>query len=632
MRQDDGVRNSIWTGVPLQWRGRRCPAEDAGLRSAPAASVAMGPMRALIASLLVAGGSPFTGAGLVAAAAQLLTPPPARAMAGTAVAQLARAITVRIEGAGSPGSGVLVRRDGQRYEVLTAWHVVSAQQPGEQLDVVTPDGRTHAVPAGSIARVATTDLARLSFLSERPYATATLPTASIAAVESVTVAGFPLNAAGQRLSISHGDFGGSSKLMQSDGYQLYYFANTLAGMSGGPVLDQNGTLIAIHGRGETSEMSSRILGRQEKTGVNWGVPIRFYLQGDRADPPAIEAAAMSGDDYFLMAWAEMHREGSSQAKLRQFLQASLERRETNGMAHYLLAMFGGLAETTKTQHLRRALQLIGRSSTAMSSLMAGGIESTLCSQAAQAMQAADARQATAAPDCAAVFLRSISTALERDPSYGRAYSLRAALTFHQDRAAALADYAKAIELGETEAYRSRAGQLAGTDPSQALADLEQFMQVYPGQFQSYLMRAGIRESLGDQAGAAQDYGRFIDAFDREVANGYLNTLMLAALDRDLYHRQMIATALEGRSRARMKLADRSGALSDYDAAIARFEASGNSQSAGHRDALAGLYFRRGELRKQLGMLSQSCDDLKRYARLKGEDPGVTMMIQERCGR
>lgn len=596
----------------------------------------MGLMRALIASLLVAACVPLTAGVSLSAAALLVSQPAARAMAGAAVAQTARAITVRIEGAGSPGSGVLVRREDQRYEVLTAWHVVSAQQPGEQLDVITPDGRTHAVAAGSIARVATTDLATLSFVSPLVYATASLPAAgalpaTIAAVEAVTVAGFPLNPAAQRLTISHGDFGGSSQLMQNDGYQLYYFANTLAGMSGGPVLDQNGTLIAIHGRGETSEMSSRMLGRQEKTGVNWGLPIRFYLDRDRLGPAAVQADDLSGDDYFLMAWAEMHRAGGSQEKLRQFLQASLERNESNGMAHYLLATFGGLAPDMKTLHLRRALQLISRSSTAMSSLMAGGIESTLCSDSAQAMQVADARQAAAAPDCSAAFLRSITKALARDPGYGRAYYLRAALTFYQDRTAALADYARAIELGETEAYRSRAGNLAATDPRQALSDLEQYMQVYPGQFQSYLLRAGINESLGDHAGAALDYGRFIEAFDREVANGYLNTLAMMELDRDLYHRQMIATALEGRSRARMKLADKAGALSDYDAAIARFEASGNRQSAGHRDALAGLYFRRGELRKALGMVSESCQDLKRYARFKGEDAGLTMLIQERCG-
>jgi hypothetical protein len=40
-----------------------------------------------------------------------------------AIGRIAQAITVRIEGA-TQGSGVLVKREGNRYTVLTAWHLV----------------------------------------------------------------------------------------------------------------------------------------------------------------------------------------------------------------------------------------------------------------------------------------------------------------------------------------------------------------------------------------------------------------------------------------------------------------------------------------------------------------------------
>ena len=46
------------------------------------------------------------------------------------VLPIAKAITVRIEGA-TQGSGVLVKREGNRYTVLTAWHVVSGNRPGK---------------------------------------------------------------------------------------------------------------------------------------------------------------------------------------------------------------------------------------------------------------------------------------------------------------------------------------------------------------------------------------------------------------------------------------------------------------------------------------------------------------------
>lgn len=59
-----------------------------------------------------------------------------------AVARIAEGITVRIEGA-TQGSGVLVKKEGNRYTVLTAWHVVEGNRPGEGLAIFTPDEQEH---------------------------------------------------------------------------------------------------------------------------------------------------------------------------------------------------------------------------------------------------------------------------------------------------------------------------------------------------------------------------------------------------------------------------------------------------------------------------------------------------------
>ena len=59
-----------------------------------------------------------------ATTAVVLQQAPVVAQDASAVARVAKAITVRIEGA-TQGSGVLVKREGNRYTVLTAWHVVS---------------------------------------------------------------------------------------------------------------------------------------------------------------------------------------------------------------------------------------------------------------------------------------------------------------------------------------------------------------------------------------------------------------------------------------------------------------------------------------------------------------------------
>ena len=72
-----------------------------------------------------------------ATTAVLLQAPPAFAQDASAIARIAVAITVRIEGAGSPGSGVLVKKEGNRYTVLTAWHVVSGNRPGVEVGIYT---------------------------------------------------------------------------------------------------------------------------------------------------------------------------------------------------------------------------------------------------------------------------------------------------------------------------------------------------------------------------------------------------------------------------------------------------------------------------------------------------------------
>jgi len=75
-------------------------------------------------------------------AAVLLQAPAAVAQDASAVARIAKAITVRIEGA-TQGSGVLVKKEGNRYTVLTAWHVVSGNRPEVEVGIYTPYGKEH---------------------------------------------------------------------------------------------------------------------------------------------------------------------------------------------------------------------------------------------------------------------------------------------------------------------------------------------------------------------------------------------------------------------------------------------------------------------------------------------------------
>ena len=140
---------------------------------------------------------------------------PAAAENAESIAKVAQAITVRIEGA-TQGSGVLVKREGNRYTVLTAWHVVSGHRPGEELDVFTPDGRPHRLLENSFTRfsyrsctktergvcvqegmTASADIVAVSFVSKNEYKTAALHEYSVGDSCAFTqgcslyVAGFP---------------------------------------------------------------------------------------------------------------------------------------------------------------------------------------------------------------------------------------------------------------------------------------------------------------------------------------------------------------------------------------------------------------------------------------------------------
>jgi tetratricopeptide (TPR) repeat protein/S1-C subfamily serine protease len=211
---------------------------------------------------------------------------------------LARKITVKIEGA-TQGSGVIINRDGNKYTVLTAWHVIKDTSPGEELSIQTNDKLVHKVTAfKQLAK--SLDLAVVEFDSAKLYTLATgYEKSKIARYTKVVVAGFPLRDP-MNLHINKGSVlvHGQSKI--EDGYQVLYNAETKAGMSGGPVLNQSGELIAIHGRGIEDAYASMFDGDSVKSSTgNFGIPYVYY----RAHGPAslqelLVSKPMTQEDYY----------------------------------------------------------------------------------------------------------------------------------------------------------------------------------------------------------------------------------------------------------------------------------------------------------------------------------------------
>jgi len=256
-------------------------------------------LRSLVSVLLLPTAiSPLLLSSFASTGVLLVAQVPARAQSSEAVAKAAQAITVRIEGV-TQGSGVLVKREGNRYTVLTAWNVVSGQKPGEELSIMTNDKLVHKVTVfKQLAK--SLDLAVVEFNSANMYMVATgYEKSKIARATKVVVAGFPLKEP-MNLNINEGYVlvHGQSKI--EDGYQVLYDAKTEAGMSGGPVLNESGELIAIHGRGMADAYSSMFEGHSVKTvNENFGIPFDYYRAYLTASLQKLDASKpMTQEDYY----------------------------------------------------------------------------------------------------------------------------------------------------------------------------------------------------------------------------------------------------------------------------------------------------------------------------------------------
>jgi S1-C subfamily serine protease len=207
----------------------------------------------------------------------------AMALSAVEVGKIAKSVTVSIDSTNSVGSGVVIKKEGNTYTVLTAAHVVRNRQ--EQFKLTTPDGKNYPLVVTNIKTTTDADLAIVKFQSSTNYPIAKLGNVNTASEGSIVyVAGFPLATAAISTSIynfTEGKVTANANRPLTGGYSLVYSNNTLPGMSGGPVFNEAGETIAIHGKGDVQESSKssdindniRI-----KTGFNLGIPIDTFMR------------------------------------------------------------------------------------------------------------------------------------------------------------------------------------------------------------------------------------------------------------------------------------------------------------------------------------------------------------------
>jgi serine protease Do len=240
---------------------------------------------------------------LLVTSPQILAASEVRAITSKQVGAIAKKTVVRIESSqGMFGSGVIIGRSEKGsqniYTVLTAAHVVPSAT--ETYNLISPvplnsSGEKKRAnikidPQRDITILPGVDLALISFSSANTFAIGTIGNSGEADEGSpVYVAGFPKpgNAIKQfALQFTGGMI--SSRLDEEDaasrkGYDMAYTNVTRAGMSGGPVFDAAGRIVAIHGQGDrNSQNPDETVGSgtptSEKTGFNLGIPIQIFLK------------------------------------------------------------------------------------------------------------------------------------------------------------------------------------------------------------------------------------------------------------------------------------------------------------------------------------------------------------------
>lgn len=205
--------------------------------------------------------------------------------------QIARSITVKIIAGNNGGSGVIIKKEGQTYTILTNEHIITANK---KYTVETADGKVHEaklVPLYFQGK----DLALLQFISNVNYSVASLANLStLEKGDKVFVAGFPFqdNPSSSRQFVFRGGEHGRvsfklSKPLQG-GYLLGYTNDVEKGMSGGPILNSQGDVIGINGihahplwgdpyvyeDGKTP--NEELISEMRRS--SWGIPIEVVAQ------------------------------------------------------------------------------------------------------------------------------------------------------------------------------------------------------------------------------------------------------------------------------------------------------------------------------------------------------------------
>jgi len=216
------------------------------------------------------------------------------------VAKIAHLVTVRILSDSGAGSGVIVRRVGETYTVLTNDHVV-AETSTQNYKILTADGKTHVAKKVKSFQESQLDVALVEFTSSQGYRVVEMENSQrLRLGDQVYAAGFPnwrwvkakeientRKLGLQAFQLTEGKVGMLPQQSMKEGYQLGYTNDIAQGMSGGPVLNVGGKLVGINGRSkyplagiDAFEFVDGSLPTQrwfrKMEALSWGIPVGVF--------------------------------------------------------------------------------------------------------------------------------------------------------------------------------------------------------------------------------------------------------------------------------------------------------------------------------------------------------------------